>query len=943
MFYRAWLLAFCFASLSALFIGRLFWLQIVHGERFASDISQDRLVSNLIPARRGRILDRHGEVIVDNRNVYDLSLVLQDLCLSYRETRRIPFIEINAAALTQFTAELALRIGKDSDLVRKTVIEELERNPGVAIRHRRGAHTEAAKLVVIPSSSLELDALTADEQEKVAGLFERRLISRDPRRAISNEIKAIRQEDALLLNSKQIQELGSVIDQQIGLGTQFATDAIKPFLENIHISFTKIDPKLPELHYYMLDAERLDQIIRHLSEFSNSDVEDIRSSLLDCLDSLNLRESSRQWYFTPHYLAQDINNSLPLATTQHNLAIHGLPPNRERIFIVQADQDDGQGFYPLLLNRIKTNLDIDVDWLQALLEEHCTTISAFRSGRRYRKKQVALDYQSVTTLITRLAATLDKSGIPCTALDAESYLTEIRRITDREWHGYSRRQALSIVSDIPRQLAIGLSGSGLQAPTGIVDDYQNADAFLPGIRVSTHNGREYRYPGLASHIIGYLGRVDSNMSREEALSIGLDPSGKRGRSGLEARYDHILQGSTGLLVKHLDEKTRQYQIDKQRSRDPLPGQDLRTTLDMQLQEQCQYAVEHWYPLAQKLGLNTSVMDSSLGIGKGRAGIVMMDVQNGAILGMASSPSFDLSGFNNKFKQLLEDKSQPMIDNATIANRHPGSIVKVLVALAGLHEGVITTETVMHCQGYMALDSRGRKILRDHAYGDLDAAMSIAKSSNVFYATVGARLGPKKLLEWYHRFGLGRKYSYDIPWQRPQILPSPDNIKEQRPTEPHWNNYDTWSISIGQFIKISPLEAITIPACVANGGTIVKPHLVQPSEPIIHDFIPFKESHLREVREGMEKAVTIGTVPHLRLADSAAGIRVAAKTGTAQWGRSGNKYDHAWLIGYAPLKNPKVCFCIFVHSGSSGGRACTGVAKHVLETYFKIYGPNGHRR
>lgn len=944
MLYRSWLLAFFFTLISAIFIGRLFYLQILHGHDFAEEITKDRHVTQLIPARRGRILDRHGEVIVDNRNVYNLALVLDQLCLPWRSTRHQRFHLIDQKALTHFIAELSLRINIDATRIESVVLDELKRNPGVAVRFQRGQQIRHPELLAIPRTVLQLDALTSNEQQRVADIFEQRLLSHDPRRAISDEIRYQRQNDVLLLNAQQLQQLSKAIDRVMQLGSDWVSEALIPFFPQVHVNLGELNKTLEMGEWYCIDAEHIDQVIRHLAQFSNVEAERLRSIMLSSLDQMRLRDHYGQWYFAPSALTQKIKKLLPDDVRPQTLSITGLPPNRERLYIIQGDSEDEPGFLTLALNRIQANLDnLDVDWMRALFEEKTQRISAFRSGRRYRKRQIALDYQRTRQLMQQLAATLDKSGIPCTVNDAEQYITDIRRISDKEWQGLSRHHAIPFLDNIPKRLGIGLSGSGFDIPGNIADTYQNITAPLPGLRVVTTNGREYLFPRVASHMIGYLGRIDASMGREEALSLGLDPDGMRGRGGLEGRYDHILQGSTGVRFKRLNEETREYEVVEERSREPLPGQDLRTTINIQLQQHCEHALQNWYQLAVELGTANAVMKDGLRIGKNRAGMVVMDVESGAVLAMGSSPTYDLNGFNEKYQDLLKDPAQPLIDNATIANRHPGSVVKVLVAAAGLHEGVITVNDRIECRGYMALDARGNKILRDHAVGTFNVSEAIAHSSNVFFATVAARLKARRLLKWYRLFGNGREISYDIPWQRAQTLPSPDNIKRLRPREPHWNPYDTWSIGIGQFIKISPLEAITIPAFVANGGTIIKPHLVPPAEPVISDYVKIKPSHLTALRKGMEMAVSEGTVPYLRLGGAGSGIGVAAKTGTSQWGPRGNEFDHAWLIGYTPLENPKICFAIFVHAGTSGGRACAGVAKTVLEKYYDIYGQQGHRR
>ena len=157
------------------------------------------------------------------------------------------------------------------------------------------------------------------------------------------------------------------------------------------------------------------------------------------------------------------------------------------------------------------------------------------------------------------------------------------------------------------------------------------------------------------------------------------------------------------------------------------------------------------------------------------------------------------------------------------------------------------------------------------------------------------------------------------------------------------------MGIGQFLTASPIQIAGLAAAVANGGHIVRPYLVKPAtQPVVQD-LHVRKAHLEELRRGMELVtdnVPGSTAKLLILEGAAAGIKVAAKTGTAEWGgpesrAAGRTPDHAWMAGYAPAHNPTVAFAIFIHSGTFGGQACTPVVKRVLERYFEKYGPGGH--
>jgi penicillin-binding protein 2 len=344
------------------------------------------------------------------------------------------------------------------------------------------------------------------------------------------------------------------------------------------------------------------------------------------------------------------------------------------------------------------------------------------------------------------------------------------------------------------------------------------------------------------------------------------------------------------------------------------------------------------------------MEKARAVGRGRAGFCLIDCQTGGIIALASTPSYKIEDLKTRYAEMESDPGQPLHDHAAEAEQPPGSSFKILTALACLENEAIRPTEEIYCQGYMAM-SGGKKILRDHAPpGSYDMPHAIQVSSNVYFATIGGRLGPAKLTAYAQMFGMGRRVSVDVASERQPRLPTPANIRWFKPTEPFWAPGDTWRFSIGQFATASPLQCVTIAAAVANGGHIVRPFLVRPSggPPIVTD-LHIRKEYLEQVRDGME--LVTENEPHatgklLVLEGAAKGIKVAAKTGTSEWGTSesretGRTPDHAWMIGYAPAEHPTVAFACFIHCGTFGGQACAPVVKKVLEMYFKKYGRAGH--
>ena len=376
---------------------------------------------------------------------------------------------------------------------------------------------------------------------------------------------------------------------------------------------------------------------------------------------------------------------------------------------------------------------------------------------------------------------------------------------------------------------------------------------------------------------------------------------------------------------------------------------MTTELDMELQTLAEDSLTNWIDLAGALGIPTDGMKKAQKVGKGRAGLALIDCHTGAIIALASTPGYKIDELRTNYDELMKAAGDPLLNYATMPDQPPGSAMKLCTALAGLEFGVLSPGEEINSNGYMAM-VRGQKVLRDHAPpGSYDLPHAIRVSSNVYFATIAQRLKGERLAQIASQLGLGRINSLDVADQRPGILPRPSTLAALRPKEPKWLPSDDWRLGIGQFLTASPLQIACLGATVANGGRVVQPYLVKPAnQPVVTD-LHIRKSHLDELRRGMEDVTANlqgATAKLLVLEGPAAGIKVAAKTGTAEWGspasrEAGRTPDHAWMVGYAPANNPTVAFAVFIHSGTSGGQATSGVVKKILERYFTKYGRAGH--
>lgn len=945
---RALLLALGFLVLAGTFVARLAQLQLVDGDRYANAVADARLLVDLRPARRGRILDREGRPLADNRAVYDFAVVLADLEVERRSRYRVPFLRFDRSRLDRLVADISLQRGLGLERVRERLVAEFELCPAVALRHGRREREMPLGLLAIPR-----EVLVAAERDASAGadprwqaLAESGLVESDPRLALGEEFLLRHDQRVDLLDEAALVHLVDRLARQFDVPANHLRQVIDPELPRLTLAGPG-GAEEPIATWLACSEDRRQQLVDRLARFLSRPARLVREHLDRQLRRARPQLRGTGWLYVPAARISELGERLPSSAPVREVAVVGDLPARERIFLVQADTG-ADGFLPLLLRRLAAALELDpadTEWLAALLATHGEEIGYRTAERDYRVHQAALDAGRVRRLCQGLAAALVDLPDAPTALELEQRLCQVRRSADREWRGSTRHDPLPVVEDVPHRLARQLAGRGRAVPPRVARDYVETEAELPGLRVVTRMGREYPKPGTASHLIGHLGRLSSVYDRATALVHGLDPEGWLGRAGLEATYDHLLQGVGGRRVRL--RTFSGYRELFEAGREPIPGVDIELVLDLDLQVVAESALGRWFELAEGLGLATEEMRAARGIGAGRAGLVLQDLRDGGVLALASRPGFDLGQFSQRFHEWSDPQlhpGQPLHDHACDAAQPPGSTVKPLIALIALADGKVTPSERIHSPGYMlpgVLREHGRWFRPRH----FTIVEAIAKSSNVVFAKLAERIGKERLPAYLRRFGFGSQGAVDIDWQRPGLLPDPASIRRLRPREPVWYPSDTWRMGIGQFLSSSPLQVVAIGAAIATGGTYLRPYLARRAAPRSQERIlrPSRQA-LAVVQRGMEEVAAPGGTASRLSVDLGAGrtLPVAAKTGTSEWGNrasreAGTTPDHAWLVGYAPARRPRVAFACFVHSGTSGGRACTGVVKAVLEAYFAKYG------
>lgn len=457
---------------------------------------------------------------------------------------------------------------------------------------------------------------------------------------------------------------------------------------------------------------------------------------------------------------------------------------------------------------------------------------------------------------------------------------------------------------------------------------------LPGIRIDAVPSRRYNYGNLSSHLIGYLGEISKREleKKSSALYTGGDLIGKM---GLEKIFEKQLRGEKGKRFFEVDVHGLEQQ--QLKLMEPLPGNDLQLTIDLDLQQ---------------------VAEKEMA---GKAGaIIAMDVKTGRLLTLSSSPALELEEFIGGISQKSWDKMvknplNPLLNKTIQGQYPPGSTYKIITALAGLMEGVITPETSYPCFGSFTLHGHTYGCWKKWGHGrEVNLKRALAESCDVYFYHIGQEIGVDKLAIYAKSLGLGEKTGLVLENEKMGLVPTKDwKMKKKKE---HWQQGETVSVSIGQgFNLATPLQICRMTAAVANGGILYKPQLVLavkdqdgatieefPAQVTGQAFAGQEEMKL--VHKGLVAAVNNkhGTATKAQMDK----ITVAGKTGTAQVVRLERfsevdeedipyKYrDHAWFTCYAPAENPEIAVTVLTEHGGHGGSAAAPIAKTILEEYFK---------
>ena len=519
-------------------------------------------------------------------------------------------------------------------------------------------------------------------------------------------------------------------------------------------------------------------------------------------------------------------------------------------------------------------------------------------------------------------------------------IAEIRKIIAIRYEitttGYSSTRALTIADDIPREA---------------VAEFSESSEKFPGINIVTEPVREYTSGTLASHILGYA----STISAEEYATRKdtYDQNDIIGKTGIEYVFEEYLKGKDG--TKQIDMAVDGTITSEYTSEEAVAGSDVVLTIDSNLQQVTEQALE-----ANIQKINSGGFGRAYKTNAGSC--VVMNVKTGEILAMASYPNYDPADFvggisTEKWNQYNTDSAKPLMNKAVQNSYEPGSIFKMVTAIAGLESGVITTTEKINDTGIYSKYGETwpcwyyTDYHRGHGY--LNVSQAIERSCNYFFYETGDRMGIETLAKYARYFGLGQKTGVELPSEASGAMATPEYAETVGVT---WTKGQTINASIGQGLdNFSPLQMAKYISMLANGGndidvtivkSIIKPDGTEASRDEINNFVNQKlglvneegeditisQETMNAVLEGMRSVTTDETgTAYSRFQDF--GIAVGGKTGSAEsYDDDGNEIVNAWFAGFAPYDDPEIAVVVMVENGGHGNYTAEAVVE-IMEEYF----------
>lgn len=436
------------------------------------------------------------------------------------------------------------------------------------------------------------------------------------------------------------------------------------------------------------------------------------------------------------------------------------------------------------------------------------------------------------------------------------------------------------------------------APEEIVTDYK----------------RVYPLADKFAHASGYLaqaneaevGKINPNCPEKGPVVSGA----LVGRTGLEEEYQCALSGTPGEELIEVDTSGRK--VRTLGRREPIPGMDIKTTIDYNLQVE----------------VATEMQENASPVKKGAA--IVTD-PTGAILAFYSGPSFDP---DNLTPDLFKNPDLPLFDRVISGTFHPGSVFKPVVATSALQEGAIDKNFLFTDPGVITVSGFSYRnwylVEYGRTEGTINLVRAIARSTDTFFYKVGEMVGPVNIAKWADIFGLDKPTGVDLPGETQGLIPTPDWKRSQ--IKETWFLGDTYHMAIGQgYVSVTPIELNSYITALANGGELCKPHFFGDKS---CQALPVLSQNIDLVKEGMRQACSAGGTAYtfFDFAGSHGGTQVACKTGTAEVGTDGT--PHAWFTFMAPLDNPQIITTVLIERGGQGSQVAGPIARKIADFYFQ---------
>ncbi len=555
---------------------------------------------------------------------------------------------------------------------------------------------------------------------------------------------------------------------------------------------------------------------------------------------------------------------------------------------------------------------------------------------------------SIVPIMPNRGLILDRSGtvlarnysaytleiFPGEVTDLEKTIDELARIVEIRPSDRIRFKRLLIESKGADSVPIRTRLTDEEVARFAVNRYR-----FPGVDIRARLFRQYPMNEIASHVIGYIGRInerDAERIDDEGLGANYKGTDHIGKTGLEQSYEDELHGNTGYEQVEVDSAGRGVRTLSRTS--PTPGNNLVLTLDIKLQEVAEQA-----------------------FGNERGALVAIDPSTGGILAFVSKPGFDPNLFVDgidpaSWDALNNSPDRPMVDRALAGTYPPGSTFKPYMALAALQLGKRTPQFTINDPGYFQFGGHRFHDDKPGGHGVVDMYKSLVVSCDTYYYMLANDMGIDNIAHFIGQFGFGAKTGIDIDGEATGVLPSPEWKRRRfsKPEQQRWYAGETISVGIGQgYNAYTPLQMAQAMATLANNGVMYRPHLVDyvenirtgertRIEPKLVRTIPLKPENLEVVKHALAGVNIEGTGAR---AFAGAEYTSAGKTGTAQVValKPNEKYDekrvterhrdHALFVAFAPLESPKIALAVVVENAGFGPAAAAPIARKVLDYYL----------